>query len=353
MKPAPLYGPFAWYGDQIHDASVWQFRLNEGDLVELDKALHVAGSKDCTISTVDARDFPFDALQLKLQAIAAELESGCGFVRIKGFPLDRWSARQRDLLWMGICHHLGRPVFQNPHGQLLRSITSEGDDVGRRYGQLATAEGQFLSSRARTASNAELRFHTDRCDIVGLLCIGQAANGGDSRIASSVTVHNEMLKHAPELCAVLYEDLPRSRIGEEEGGESAWYRLPVWAVEKGKFTSHYSRTYVEALEHVPGAPEISPRQRRAMDMLAQLAAKNAFAMRLEPGDIQLLNNHVIYHARDSYQDSPSEGRVRNLLRIWLSAPHRSLPASHKVLWGEVESGKMRGGIGQANSAASV
>jgi hypothetical protein len=249
---------------------------------------------------------------------------------------------------MGLACHLGQPVSQNSDGQLLREIRAESGDVGRRHGQLPTGDGQFLSSRARTASNAELRYHTDRTDIVGLLCTGIASRGGMSKIASSITVHNEMLVRYPDLCKLLYLDLPRSRMGEELGGENAWYNLPVWGVRDGKFTSHYSRTFIEALEHVPGAPKITSRQWQALDTLAMLAEEQHFEMELVRGDIQFINNHVIYHSRTAFEDDPAAGMQRCLWRIWLSAPHRALPPGHSVLWREVEAGKVRGGISQVS-----
>ena len=88
-------------------------------------------------------------------------------------------------------------------------------------------------------------------------------------------------------------------------------------------------------------------QWQAMDMLAEIAEECSFDMVMEPGDIQFLNNHIIYHSRNAYQDEPQSNKKRSLLRIWLSAPHRSLPESHQVLWRETESGKIRGGIAQA------
>ena len=350
MNIKSLSGVCAWKGETIGNDKRWQFHLDDTDFVELDEALNHAKSLGCGIQSVGRSQFPLRNLTNTLEGISRELEDGCGFVRLKGMPLDRWSAEDLELVWMGLASHIGVPVYQNAQGQLIRPITAEQGDVGNRYGQLETDSGQFLSSRARTASNAELRFHTDRCDIVALLCTGQAETGGDSRIASSVTVHNEMLKRAPDLCAVLYEALPRSRIGEEQGGESKWYNLPVWGVENNKFTSHYSRTYVEALEHVASAPKVSEIQWKAMDMLAELADECALSMRLDPGDIQFLNNHVIYHSRGHYQDNPGKDMVRSLTRIWLSSPQRALPENHKVLWGEVESGKIRGGIQQSIAA---
>ena len=159
-----------------------------------------------------------------------------------------------------------------------------------------------------------------------------------------MTVHNEMLARHADLAELLYEDMPRSRMGEESGGEMAWYQLPVWAVHDGKFTSHFSRTFIEALQHIAGAPEVSSRQWQALDTLATIAEEQHFAMELAVGDIQFINNHVIYHSRTAFEDDQATGKQRSLLRVWLSAPHRALPPGHAVLWREVESGKPRGGI---------
>ena len=72
--------------------------------------------------------------------------------------------------------------------------------------------------------------------------------------------------------------------------------------------------------------------------------RGAFA----PGDMQFINNHVIYHARTAYEDREGTGDQRRLLhRLWLSMPNsRALPADHATLWTNVEAGTRRGGIGQ-------
>ncbi len=100
-----------------------------------------------------------------------------------------------------------------------------------------------------------------------------------------------------------------------------------------------------ASEHVPGAPQVSPEQWQGLDVLAMLAEEQHFEMVLAAGDIQFVNNHVIYHSRTAFEDDADAGKQRCLWRIWLSAPHRALPPAHAVLWREVESGKVRGGIG--------
>ena len=66
------------------------------------------------------------------------------------------------------------------------------------------------------------------------------------------------------------------------------------------------------------------------------------------GDIQLLNNHVTYHARTAFEDDAAAGRDRLLFRLWLSMPNsRALPPGFEVLWGSIEPGALRGGIAQA------
>ena len=202
----------------------------------------------------------------------------------------------------------------------MREIRDVGRDGGRaavqRYGALPEREGAFLSSYARTLSNGSLRFHTDRCDVVALFCVRQAARGGLSQLCSSPAVHNAMLERRPDLCVELYEDLWRSRFGEEDATNQSAYPLPVWGVRDGKFTSHYSRTYVEAAQRRPESevPRVSDREWQALDLLATLAEELCFEMGFAPGDIQFVNNHVIYHARSAFEDD-DEGQDRLLLRL--------------------------------------
>jgi len=242
-------------------------------------------------------------------------------------------------------------VFQNCRGELMRAIRDEardgGADLGQRYGKVETGGGTFLSSYARTLSNGALRFHTDRCDVVGLLCVRQSKSGGVSTLASSPAVHNAMLARRPGLAALLHRDVWRSRLGEEIGGEHAAYRLPIWGVRDGRFTSHYSLTYIEAAELMAGVPKLTTAQREAIDLLMALAKELCFEMRFAPGDIQLLNNHVIYHGRTPFEDDRGSGQDRLLLRLWLAMPNsRALPEGHEVLWRDIRAGALRGGIGQ-------
>ncbi|MCP5155603.1 MAG: TauD/TfdA family dioxygenase [Ectothiorhodospiraceae bacterium] len=351
MQHRPLTGPFAWKGAELARDGRWSIDLGPEAARAIVDATATARAAGVSTDTVTAQAFPLTSLDGLLARVRDEIEDGCGMVRLRGFPVDRLGA-DAGLAWMGFTAHLGTAVAQNPAGQRLREIRDEGAGVGERYGQMRVGgEGEvFLSSRARTASTAGLRYHTDRCDIVGLLCTGRARSGGESRVASSVAVHNAMLARRPDLAALLYQDIPRSRLGEEDDVGREWYPLPIWGIRDGKFTSHYSRTYVEAAQLLPDVPRLGPAHWEALDMLAALADELAIEMTLEVGDVQLLNNHVIYHSRAAFENDPAAGLVRCLLRVWLCAPHRALPVGHEVLWREIEAGRLRGGIATATTA---
>ncbi len=354
MTPAPLSGPFVWSGADMADDRRWQRTLTTAHVAELEAATARVMARGFAPEALGREDFPLPSLSPELAAIGRELESGCGMVRMRGLPVSRFAPGELEVLWMGLCLHLGRPVSQNAHGQLLREIRDEGPGAGERYGQVDTGKGVFLSSRARTASTAGLRFHTDRTDVVALLCASQARSGGISKVASTAAVHNEMLLRRPDLVALLYQPIWRSRLGEESGGEHKAYPLPVFGVRDGKFTSHYSRTYVEAAQLMPDVPKMSAAQWEALDLLAEVAQALCLEMRLQPGDMQFLNNHVIYHARTGYEDDPRSGQVRCLYRIWLCVPgNRALPEDHAPLWRNVEANSIRGGIAPSRRIDSM
>ena len=343
-------GICAWQGSAMVKDPRWRFTLSKEHVAELHIALESVQARGLSWEHMTREDFPLPFLSLKLADIAEELENGSGLANLSGLPLADFGDGLRQV-WYGIGLNLGLPVFQDYNAQLMRDIEDRGEDTDSIEGhKLATLDGNtFQSSKARTLSNGILRFHTDRADVAALLCVRQARSGGVSRIASSVAVHNEMLRREPELAALLYEPLHRARLGEERGGEDLSYALPVFGQLEGRFTSHYSRTYVEAAQEMLGVPRMENRHWRALDLLAELADELCFEMTMRPGDMQFINNHVIYHARSAYHDHIDAGldQRRMLYRLWLAMPNsRALPADHAVLWRDVDAGSLRGGISQ-------
>ena len=342
-----LTGECVWTGAEMLGSSRWVKPFPAAVLAAIDEAL--ARAPDLPWRSIDRSTFPLPGSAAYFDDVREELENGSGMVKMTGLPVARYEQETLRKIWYGIGHHLGTIMFQNCRGEVMREIRDEGMGVGAAlYGATVDPSGrQFLSSGARTLSAGQLRFHTDRCDVVGLLCVRQASEGGVSKLASSATVYNEMLRRRPDLHALLCRPIPRSRFGEEAGGAHVAYDLPVFGVRDGKLTSHYSLTYIENAQMLPGVRKLSAAEHEAIEMLMALAEEHCFEMRFAPGDIQLLNNHVIYHGRTAFKDDASTGQDRNLMRLWLSVPNsRALPEDHAVLWGDVSAGKPHGGIAQ-------
>lgn len=346
---APLAGANVWLGRDMARSTRWVRDLDADALAAIDAALRQVEARGLDWRRVGRDDFPLPGLEPFFDELREEIENGSGMMKLRGLPVSRYDETALRRIYFGLASHLGTPVFQNRRGELMRDIRDEGGDLGKRYGQVETGDGKgpFLSSYARTLSNGRLRFHTDRTDVVALLCVRQARAGGVSTICSSAAVHNAFLERRPDLLEVLFQDFSRSRLGEESDRPETVYDLPIFGVRDGKLTSHYSLTYIEAAQLVPGVAKLTAAQREAIEMLMALAEELAFEMTLEPGDIQFLNSHATYHGRTPFEDDRTTGHDRLLYRIWLSMPNsRALPEGHEVLWGSIAPGTRRGGIGQ-------
>jgi hypothetical protein len=351
-EPGYLEGACVWHGAAMKDHPRWIKQFPAAVLEQIDTA--VRSVKDIAWKNVDRSNFALPDGKAFFDEVREELENGSGMVSMRGLDVSRYDAEQLRRIWYGLGSHLGTPMFQNYRGEVMREIKDEGMGVGAKlYGATVDSSGkQFLSSGARTLSPGQLRFHTDRCDVVGLLCVRQASEGGVSKLASSATVYNEILKRRPDLHALLCQPIARTRFGEEAGGEHVVYNLPVFGVREGKLTSHFSLTYIENAQMLPGVRKLTEAEHEALRMLLAVAEEQSFEMRFAPGDVQLLNNHVVYHGRTAFKDDASTGQDRMLMRLWLSVPNsRALPEDHAVLWGDVSAGKPHGGIAQPAVAA--
>ena len=115
-------------------------------------------------------------------------------------------------------------------------------------------------------TNAEMRFHTDACDYVGLLCLQTPKSGGASRIASSVTVYNTMLQRRPELVEALCGDYYRSRSGEVSPGDLPYFKQPIFSFHEGYFSATGVGAVIDKAQKLPGVPKFTPVQKEAIEV---------------------------------------------------------------------------------------
>ena len=128
----------------------------------------------------------------------------------------------------------GRSHERRRVGEIFGEVRDEMRAFGHVVGETFQPGGEVaITSRARTRTNGPLRFHTDRTDLLSLLCARQARAGGANLIASSVTIHNEILARRPDLLDLLFADyhhVPQDQDGEDN---QRHYALPVFAIRDG------------------------------------------------------------------------------------------------------------------------
>jgi hypothetical protein len=314
--------------------SDWLMPLSAAEIAEIEAAAKALVARQADIAAITAKDFPLPTLAPKLKArVNDEVLNGRGFILLRGLPVERWTMRESATAYFGLGSHLGSARSQNGKGHVLGHVQDLGlasDDPNVRIYQ--THERQT--------------FHTDSCDIVGLLCLKTARSGGLSALVSSTTIFNEMRRQRPDLLKLMFQPVATDRRGEVPEGQKPYFQIPTFSWHKGFLTAIYQRQYIDSAQRFPDAPRLSPAHVEALDMFDALTNDPRLHMFMEfkPGDVQLVHNHTILHDRTSFVDWPEPERRRHLLRLWLAAARaRPLPEVFAQRYGGVTVGD-RGGI---------
>ena len=172
-------------------------------------------------------------------------------------------------------------------------------------------------------TNALLAPHTDSSDLVGLMCVRPAKKGGESWIASSMSVYNRIRVTRPELLEPLLNGFHYDLIGKGRTAvELSNNRIPVYSWFDGLLSCRFNKQQIELGAQRAQEP-LTQAQQEAIDLVENLAVSEDFLlpMTFEPGDIQLLNNHTTMHSRGRFVDWDEEEKRRLLLRLWVNIPN--------------------------------
>jgi len=298
-----INGQIAWNGDSLKSNLSWVYKLSEKEQGVLDLALKHLNDQGLKAPMFDKKDFPIAEMQEGIEHILNELEEGRGFILIRGLKADLYDEGELQCIYYGLGLHLGNAVKQNPKGDLLGMVTNVGDlnDKNTRVYE----------------TNAYLPYHTDLSDVVGLLSIKKAREGGMSSLVSAATIYNTILDEAPDLLDVLYQPFYFAHLGDEKPTLS-----PIFSYHKGKLSCRYLRQYIELGHDIEGVP-LSQIQIEAMDLFDDIMHRNEVKldMMLQPGDIQFANNYMVLHSRTGFEDYEAPDRYRKLVRLWLKMPN--------------------------------
>jgi Taurine catabolism dioxygenase TauD, TfdA family len=334
MTQQKVSSPAEWKSAELGRRRDWLHVLDTAEIDEIETAYSRFRAKGVPLAAATRDDFRAP----RFAAIAAEalkaLEEGPGMFMIRGFPLARFGLEDARTIYWCLGKYLGTAVSQSDEGDVIGDV---------RDLRLPPDSPRF---RAYKTSGAAA-FHTDSCDVAGLFVVRAAKRGGRSLVASSVAIHNELLRTRPDLLDVLYEPFYWSMQGQERDGETPYYPQPVFTVHEGNFSCRYIRGQIKNGQRFREVPRFTEAQVAALDALDSIAADPEFHFLtdFQPGDLQLCNNHVVMHARTAFEDHPEPERRRHLLRMWLSVPNsRALSPLLGRIYKDRTPGAVRGGF---------
>jgi hypothetical protein len=135
-----------------------------------------------------------------LRDISNEVHNGHGFKVVRGIPVDDYTREDNIIIYAGVSSHVaserGRQIIARPSQIVLCHVKD----------LMTTSEKKKIG--VATYTTDQLVFHTDVGDIISLFCLGAAAEGGCSQLASSWYVYNELAATRPDLIQAMAEDWP-------------------------------------------------------------------------------------------------------------------------------------------------
>lgn len=297
----------AWRRSSFESPADFSLSFSAAERAELAAAVRAlaAAGRLTPVHALTRADFALPTLGPRLAAAYDEVRSGRGFVVLSGLPADGLSLEEYTAAVWGVGAWFGYPLSQNAEGELVSYVVdaTTTDATPRMY-----------------RSNLELRLHTDVTAMISLACWQPALEGGDSFLASALTVHDEIKRRAPHLLEPLYRGYHYHRLGEEGDGEEPVtpYRMPVFAMRNGQLSCRYQRAGIAAGERALGHA-LSELDLQALDLFDEVARapENRLAFSLARGEMVVINNYTVLHARTKFTEFPDAERRRRLVRLWL------------------------------------
>jgi hypothetical protein len=278
--------------------------LDSAERDELVAALVEIKRQGIALAGVCAANFRLAKLEKTLDAVAAELRDGRGFALVRNFPVEDFTFDELEIMYWGLCSHIGTGVTQNSDSGFIHYVT----DGALRPNQ--GTRGVGLST--------ETPLHVDLTDIASLLCVRQAPDDPASRIASSTTLYNDILKRHPEFLARLFDGYEWDRMDEHGDGESptSSYKVPLFSEAEGLISCQYNRHWMISVMARRGIT-VSDEDVEIFDTIDKFTRENCFEFPFHMGDIQFCNNYTVMHGRAAHAMVGEEERKRVLMRIWL------------------------------------
>ena len=276
---------------------------------EIDAAVHQLRREPLPALLLSPTQFDLARCRDVMAAVGRLLRGGIGLAVLDRVPVERFSVDEnRAVAWL-LGSLLGRLVAQKWDGTMVYDVRDTGQALS--YGV------------RRSVTNLDLQFHTDAPwlaeppELVGLLCLHPALEGGVSRFVSLVTAHEELERRQPALLRRLYQPLPWDRQAEHAPDDPTVARQPVFETTAAGLRGRYNHSLVENAEGLAG-PRLDDDGRLALAAMSDILNSPArwVEFSIEQGQLQYLNNRLFAHSRTTFRDAGEPERKRHLIRLW-------------------------------------
>lgn len=281
-------------------------------------------------------------LRKQAQEIQESLESDSGLIWMEGVSED--ILQNNSSKWfLAFSQMIGTPISQSTQGELIFNVRDE-------------AYGKQDNRTRGPNTNRRLGFHTDRCDVIGFLCLQPAKVGGENQVVSSPEIEKIISQERPDLLQILRKPFPYKRHVVDSENELSFCEQPIFSMCEGFFACSYLRVLIDRADADPDCPSLTCNQKEALDYLDSVTARETLQAHftLKRGDLLFLNNWTTLHRRTAFEDFKQKNKRRHLLRVWLSSPKsRPLDECFRANFGSVEAGAIRGGMKSPSSPSSL
>lgn len=310
MLSAVVAGPMAWRRRDLA-ASDYVVRLSPDCLEEIRRTIGLLHTYPLPLVLLTPDEYPMPACREAMDRVRRMLDAGPRFALVDRIPVAEMSLEDAKAAYWLLSSMVSRPVAQKLDGTMIYDV----HDTGAK----ATPGSGIRPDK----TNIELNYHNDNSynstppDYVGLLCVRPASAGGLSRVISFHTVHNEVLRRAPDLLPRLYRPYWFDRQREYQPGESPVFAAPVFEYD-GTLRTRLS------LHQIPGGYALKGEAMdgaaaASIELLRGIFAEEDLAVefRLEPGQLQFVHNRATGHSRTAFIDDAAAERRRHLVRLWM------------------------------------
>lgn len=313
----PVAGPMVWEGGELKD---YVLNLIPSDIDAIRAAIISFKLKGLPREKIDKNTFPLpNALSQKLNALTKDVHIGLGVAVIRGLHRAKFNHEEWVIAFAGVTSHIcplrASDSFANQALSHIRDATYDKVPAG--------AENIGL---AGSKIPVKMEFHSDRFsgDVLALMVVndGSSQKGGEQLVCSFSKIYNTLLETEPAVLETMAASDWPFELKQKNDAPPHLDLGPTLFFSRGKPMCQLVKAPLLGTPQLPrdgSMPDLSAEQIHALEVIENLARRFSTKLDRQQGDIQLINNLSILHARSAYgeKDKPSD---RHLLRMFLRDP---------------------------------